>query len=80
MTTFDPQNARVLWRLRRTRSDVTCVLYGGGMPVEVRVLHDEEVVLTELFQEEAFALGWAKGYEARLREQGWLDSPVRKAS
>ena len=74
-----PPNERVLWCLRRRRTDVTCVLR-GSIPVEVQVVHDREVVVAELFEEERFALGWARSYEQRLREQGWADSPVSKAS
>ena len=73
-----PPNGRVLWCLRRRKIDVTCVLHGGPVPVEVQVVHDRDVVLTELFEEERFALGWARSYELRLRQQGWDDSPVQK--
>ena len=50
---------RVLWCLRRRSSDVSCVLYGDRLPVEVQVLQDRDVVLSELFAEEilAHALG-----------------------
>ena len=75
-----PPNGRVLWCLRRRRTDVTCVLRGGSIPVEVQVVHDREVVVVELFEEERFAIGWARSYEQRLRDQGWADSPVSKAS
>ena len=67
--------ARVLWSLRRRRSDVRCVMYSGTVPVEVRVLQDRDVVLTELFQEEQVAERWARVYAAHLKEQGWFDSP-----
>jgi hypothetical protein len=56
------------------------VLRAGGKPVEVEILHDGDVVVTEVFEEERFALGWAHTYERRLREQGWGDSPIPKAS
>ena len=46
-----PPNGRVLWCLRRRKIDVTCVLHGGPVPVEVQVVHDRDVVLTELFEE-----------------------------
>jgi len=46
----------------------------------VQVIHDRDVVVTELFPEEALAVGWASRYEDRLRDQGWFDSPVSKAS
>ena len=52
--------ARMLWCLRRRTTDVRCILYPNGMPVEVQVLQDRDVVLTELFQEEWLALNWAQ--------------------
>jgi len=73
-------DGRVLWCLRRRRTDVSCVLQAGAMPIEVQVLQDREVVLTELFQEERSALGWAKSYERRLRDIGWQDSPASRPS
>jgi len=75
-----PRDGRVLWCLRRRRTDVHCVLHAGSAPVEIQILHDGDVVVTELFEEERFALGWAQSYERRLREQGWNDSPISKAS
>ena len=75
-----PPNGRVLWCLRRRRGDVLCVLLPDSMPVEVQVFHDRELVLSELFQEEQFALGWAQSYERRLRDTGWEDSPASRAS
>ena len=68
--------ARVLWCLRRRTTDVRCVMYSTGVPVEVQVLQDRDVVLTELFQEEWLATSWAKAYGERLRQQGWQDSPA----
>jgi hypothetical protein len=44
--------------------------------VEVQVLQDRDVVLTELFQEVWLAERWARAYEDRLRGQGWHDSPA----
>jgi hypothetical protein len=67
--------ARVLWCLRRRKSDVRCVIYPGAVPVEVQVVQDTDLVLTEIFQEEWIALNWAKVYADRLRTQGWYDSP-----
>jgi hypothetical protein len=75
----DPR-VRVLWCLRRRKTDVTCVLHGGAIPVEVKVIHDRDVVVTELLQEEAHAVRWASRYKDRLREQGWFESPELKAS
>lgn len=67
--------ARVLWRLKRRTTDVQCVVLGIGMPVEVRVVHGRDVVVTEVFQEEWMALNWARAYRERLRAQGWDDVP-----
>lgn len=71
-----PTHARVLWVLRRSRTDVRCVLYQGSIPVEVQVFHDREVLLTELFPDESLALAWARAYGERLRHQGWFETPV----
>jgi len=67
--------ARVVWRLRRRTTDVRCVVLPFGMPVEVHVVHGDDVVLTEVFQEEWMAMNWARAYEERLRAQGWGDVP-----
>jgi len=67
---------RMLWSLRRRATDVRCIMYPGGIPVEVQVLQDRDIVLTELFQEEWLALTWAQAYADRLKEQGWHDSPT----
>jgi hypothetical protein len=45
------------------------------MPVEVQVIQDRDVVLTELFQEEWLALNWSRAYLERLKIQGWLETP-----
>jgi hypothetical protein len=50
-------------------------MYSNGLPIEVRVVQDRDVVLTELFQEEWLAVNWARAYEGRLKEQGWQDAP-----
>jgi hypothetical protein len=73
--TVQPE-ARMLWCLRRRASDIRCVLYPHTMPVEVHVLQDRDVVLTELFLEEWLAINWAKAYANRLKEQGWRDVPA----
>ena len=57
--------ARVVWRLKRRTTDVRCVVLAEGMPVEVRVVHDRDVVVTEIFQEEWMALNWARAYQDR---------------
>ena len=69
----DDGNARVIWCLRRRSSDVRCVLYASRMPIEVRILQDRDVVLTEVFPAEELALKWARLYGERLRQQGWLE-------
>ena len=72
--------ARVLWCLRRRLSDVRCVLYAEGMPIEVQILQDRDVVLTELFPEEHLALRWADAYADRLKQHGWQDTPGPSAA
>ena len=76
MNTYPVQpGARILWCLRRRRSDVRCVIFPDVRPVEVQVLQDQDVVLTEVFAEEWLALSWARVYADRLKDQGWQDSP-----
>ena len=65
--------ARVVWCLKRRTTDVRCVVLAEGMPVEVRVVHGLDTVVTEIFQEEWMALNWARAYKERLRAQGWQD-------
>lgn len=75
MSTFTAApGARVLWCLRRRSSDIRCVLYPEATPIQIQVLQDRDVVLTEVFPEEWLALSWAKAYGERLRQQGWLES------
>lgn len=71
--------ARVMWCLRRRAADVQCLVLAQDMPVEVRVIHDGDVIVTEVFQEEWMALDWARIYGERLRAQGWRDVPERPA-
>ena len=70
---------RVLWCLRRRSSDVSCVLHAGGLPVEVQVLQDRDVVLCETFPEETLATRWAAAYGERLKQQGWREAPTTSA-
>lgn len=72
-------DGRVLWRLRRRSSNVSCVLYAGSLPVEVQVLQDRDVVLSEIFPEEVLAMRWATVYGERLRQQGWREAPEEVA-
>jgi hypothetical protein len=72
LTTYTVEpGARLLWCLRRHKSDVRCVMYAQTRPVEVQVLQDRDVVLTERFAEEWLAENWARVYASRLKEQGW---------
>jgi hypothetical protein len=50
------------------------------MPVEVQVIQDRDVVLTELFQEEWLALNWSQAYLERLKLQGWNETPADGAA
>ncbi len=71
--------ARVVWCMKRRSTDVRCVMFTNGMPVEVQVVHGCDVVVTEMFQEEWMALNWATAYKDRLRAQGWNDVPESAA-
>lgn len=71
--------ARVVWCLRRRAADVQCVVFAEDIPVEIRVIHDGDVIVTEVFQEEWMALDWARVYGERLRAQGWHDVPETPA-
>jgi hypothetical protein len=72
--------ARVVWCMKRRSTDVRCVVRSHGMPVEVHVVHGQDVLLTEMFQEEWMALNWARAYRDRLRAQGWNDVSDSAAS
>lgn len=67
--------ARVVWCLKRRATDVRCVVMAQAVPVEVQIVHDVDVVVTEMFQEEWMAMKWARAYRERLRAQGWQDVP-----
>jgi hypothetical protein len=67
-------SSRVVWCLRRRRADVRCLLHTEGLPIEVQILQDRDVVLTEVFPEEELALSWARAYGDRLKQQGWRDT------
>lgn len=76
MSTFAVEpGARVLWCLRRRASDVRCVLYATGVPVEVHIVQDRDVVLKEVFPAESFATAWADEYCQRLQQHGWRLHP-----
>jgi hypothetical protein len=59
---------------------VYCLLRKGANAVEVQILQDRDVVLTQHFQEEGPALRWASTYEQRLKDRGYGERPVPKAS
>ena len=76
MQTDAPEpGARVLWSLRRRKTDVRCVLWMEGERVEVHVLQERDLILKERFADEWSAVTWAKEYETRLKQHGWNDSP-----
>lgn len=49
----------------------------GAAPVEVQVVQDRDVILTELFPDAWLAERWATAYCDQLRKQGWHDSPAQ---
>jgi hypothetical protein len=55
-------------------------MYGDSVPIEMQILQDRDVIITEVFHDEAFALEWARSYRGRLEAQGWFASPAVKAS
>jgi hypothetical protein len=67
-------STRVVWCLRRRQADVRCLLHAEGLPIEVQILQDRDIVLTEVFPEERLALSWARAYGDRLKQQGWRES------
>jgi hypothetical protein len=71
--------ARVVWCLRRRIVDVRCLL-SGRVPVEVQIVHDRDVVVSEFFEEEWMAMNWARAYAERLRAQGWHDVSERETA
>ena len=76
MSSFDVEpGARVLWCLRRRASDVRCVLYATGLPVEVHIVQDRDLVLKEIFPSEPLAAAWAGEYSRRLQQHGWRLHP-----
>jgi hypothetical protein len=70
----------VLWCLKRRLSDVRCVMYADGLPIEVQVFQDRDIVVREVFPEERLAIGWAQLYEERLKQQGWHEIPAGKSA
>jgi hypothetical protein len=48
--------------------------------VEVQILHDRDVVVSEVFQEEWMAMTWANAYGNQLRAQGWHDVSAEQAN
>ena len=57
------------------KKHIRCMIFPGLMPIEIQVLQDRDVVLTELFHEEWLVIDWARVYAERLKAQGWHDSP-----
>lgn len=76
--TVEP-GARLLWCLRRRSCDVRCVLFPQSAPIEVHVLQDHDLVITERFTDEYSALKWATAYGDRLKEHGWRESPHERS-
>jgi hypothetical protein len=55
------------------------VVFLGPGAVEVQVLQERDLVLKEVFPTESAAVGWADEYCARLKQQGWHDSPEQRS-
>jgi len=72
--------AHVVWCLRRRATDVRCVVQSHGVAVELQIVHGDDLVVTEIFQEEWMALNWARAYRQRLNAQGWSDVPEGPAT
>jgi hypothetical protein len=56
-------------------------MYADGLPVEVQIFQDRDIIVREVFPEERLAVGWARLYGDRLKQQGWqevLAGPSRK--
>ena len=70
----------MLWCLKRRLSDIRCVVYADGLPIEVHVFQDQDLLVREVFPEERLALGWARLYGDRLKQQGWQELPVGKTA
>ena len=77
---FVQPGGRVLWCLKRRLSDIRCVMYADGLPIEVHVFQDQDLVVREVFPEERLATGWARLYGDRLKQQGWQEMPVGKTA
>jgi hypothetical protein len=50
------------------------------MPVQVQIMHDRDVVVSEFFEEEWMAVNWARAYAAGLRALGWHDVQERESA
>lgn len=55
-------------------------MYADGLPIEVHVFQDQDLLVREVFPEERLALGWARLYGDRLKQQGWQELPVGKTA
>ena len=55
------------------------MVYVAPAAVEVQILQERDLVLKELFPNEAAAVGWADEYRSRLKQQGWHDSPEERS-
>ena len=51
------------------------MLYAAGMPIEVHIVQDRDVVVKEIFPAETFATAWADAYSQRLQQHGWRPHP-----
>ena len=55
-------------------------MYAEGLPVEVQIFQDRDILMREVFPEERLAVGWARLYGDRLKQQGWQEVPSNNKS
>ena len=53
-------------------------MYADGLPIEVQVFQDRDIIVREIFPEERLARSWARLYGDRLKQQGWQEIPAGK--
>lgn len=49
-------------------------MYADGLPIEVVILQDRDVVMREVFPDERLAMSWSELYGERLKLRGWQEA------